>query len=159
MRLPINVQEIADVIGRERALYLVGQLPRCVMRDKRFPGTFKSEVLLYVPKRLPVDHELVHILGLEDAQKLARHFGGEILKPGTCAEVYRRFRDASIRDLHRQGLNRGVLAEWFDMSERQVRNVLNGAVEITQEVQPAANDEHPANQQTRDEGCSKRRRM
>ena len=57
--LPQSVREIAEAIGREAALLLIGRLPVCY----RDAGKKSPKVILYVPKRLPPDHQLVEILG------------------------------------------------------------------------------------------------
>ncbi|WP_231753098.1 hypothetical protein, partial [Burkholderia sp. TSV86] len=118
MRLPRSVQEIADVIGCERALYLIGQLPRCITRDRRYPNATASHVVLYVPTaaRLPLDHDLVRILGWSDAVKLCRVFGGEILQPASCAEIYRRYRDAEIIRMKSAGVRTQYIASVFGVS-------------------------------------------
>lgn len=168
MKLPRSVQEIADVIGRERALFLVGQLPRCYMPDHksgaRLPGSgaLNTRVILYVPKRLTPVHELVRILGWIDAEKLCQAFGGEILCPATCRDVYLPFRNAHIRRLSAAGVETSTIGEWFDMSPRQVTNVIAGGlavVEIPQEDRKAANDESPPQHNTgRTANGSKRNR-
>ncbi|KVZ37345.1 hypothetical protein WL13_20730 [Burkholderia ubonensis] len=127
MQLPQSVQEIADVIGRERALYLIGQLPRYVAGA---PGKQSSRVILYVPKHLTDDHELVRILGWKHAAKLCGEFGGEVLQPANCAEIYRRYRDAQIArmvgDMVGEGLPNGYavaqVADLFGVTGRTVRN-------------------------------------
>lgn len=48
--LPRSVREIAEVIGREAAMYLIGQLPRCFAGAD---GKKANKVIMYVPKRLP----------------------------------------------------------------------------------------------------------
>jgi hypothetical protein len=152
MRLPKSVQEIADVIGRERALYLVGQLPRCERRDKRYPGAMQSEVILYVPtaQRLTVTHDLVRILGWNDAVKMCKHFGGEILKPASCSEIYRSYRDRIITDMWRAGMSTSHIAAIVGVTDRHVRNV---CVEIPREEIPtAANDNAPIRKQGRVNG-------
>lgn len=126
------------MIGTERALYLVGQLPRCWAGS---PGKQSSRVILYVPKSLKPDDQLVRILGYREAARLVDAFGGEILQPANCAEVYRRFRDASIVRLAGGGASVGELAELMQVSERHVRNLLR---EIPQQDRPAANDNNPA---------------
>ncbi|OIN76288.1 hypothetical protein BL248_08400 [Ralstonia solanacearum] len=130
MQLPRTVQEIADVIGSERALYLVGKLPRY---EGGVEGKKSSRVILYVPTlaRLDDDHELVRILGRDDATKLCKSFGGEVLHPANCREIYRRFRDKSIAsmvaDMVGSGLPNGYavahVANLFGVSGRTVRNV------------------------------------
>lgn len=125
MRLPNSVQEIADVIGRERALLLIGKLPRCYTRDSRYPGAKTTHIMLYVPKRLPPDHDLVKIIGWRDAFKLVQAFGGEFLYPAGCAAIYRDFRDSAILRLIRNDFMQvKMVADWFCVSERHVRNLL-----------------------------------
>lgn len=126
MRLPNSVQEIADVIGRERALYLVGQLPRCGWRDKRYPAARNSELMLYVPteQRLGDDHPLVRILGADDATKLCRAFGRETLKVANCNEIYRRYRDAQMTRMVGEGYPTKYVADLFGVSSQTVRNAI-----------------------------------
>lgn len=139
MNLPRSVQEIADVIGRERALFLVGKLPRCYVEDKRSRETCKGgmseRVILYVPKVLKPDHQLVAILGWHDAQKLVQHFGGELLAPSNCGTILRAWRNAAIVDMVRQGYPNKLVAELHAVTERHVRNVL-----AAENPQQAVND-------------------
>lgn len=121
IRLPKTAQEIANVIGVERTLYLIGQLPRVKAGP---PGKEGWRVVLYVPKTLPLDHQLVRILGWQDAEKLCKHFPGEILSPPTCDSVYRRFRDENIRKLYAQGNTTRAIAYWLGITERHVRNIV-----------------------------------
>lgn len=136
MRLPDTVQEIADVIGREAALFLIGQLPTCYAGAD---GKRSTRVILYVPKRLAPDHRLVRILGWHTALQLVQGFGGEILQPANCQEVYRRFRDDEAKRLACAGLSAAQLAEVLAVSERHVRNITK---EIPQEALQAGNDNH-----------------
>jgi hypothetical protein len=152
--LPASVRDLVDVLGRERTLFFIGQLPVCFVKKPSRYGpksraTSKGEkrVILYVPKRLKPDHRLVKILGWNDAQRLVDVFGGEILCPPTMHEVvYRPFRDAAmIRLAIAQQVPVSVLAEWFDMGEQRVRQVLDSAVgEIPQEALRAANTNNRA---------------
>lgn len=116
MELPGCAQEIAEVIGREKTLFLIGQLPRSPSRSWR--------VVLYVPKRLPVDHDLVKLLGWNDADKLRKHFGGEILQPSNCNVVYRKARNRSARAMAADGMPIPQIADILDLTPRQVRNIL-----------------------------------
>lgn len=134
MELPGCAQEIANVIGREKALFLIGQLPRSSSRSWR--------VVLYVPKRLPVDHELVRLLGWQDAEKMRRHFGGEILQPSNCNVVYRRARNKSARAMSADGMPIAQIADVLDLTPRQVRNIL---AETPPEEISASNDNLRAN--------------
>lgn len=111
-------QEIADVIGRDQALRLIRKLPPSGSRAWR--------VCLYVPKRMPVDHLLVRILGFVDAERMRRHFGGEILQPSNCLYLSRAARNASIRLLSGGGMSVPELAELHGLSEYRVLEILRG---------------------------------
>jgi Mor family transcriptional regulator len=126
MELPASVQEIADVIGRDKALLLIGKLPRAYSRDKRYPGARNSTLVLYVPtvKRLGLDHMLVKALGYIDAVKMCEAFGGEIMYPATCANIHRAFRDQSILSMVRAGMRPVNVAAIIGVSERHVRNLV-----------------------------------
>jgi hypothetical protein len=146
VHLPTTAQELADVLGRERALYLIGQLPVCYVKDKRWKPRANSKgsrrVILYVPKRLRPDHRLVAILGWNDAQRLVDAFGGEILCPPTLHDVvYKPFRDAALAQLGR-AVPASMLAEWFGLKETRVR-------QTPQEGITAANDDDPPQDQRR----------
>ena len=124
MELPKSVQEVAEVIGRERALYLIGRLAGQSRRDRR--------VMLYVPKRLNPDHKLVRLIGWHDADRLVRAFGGEIMELSTFRMKQREHRNSAMRRMAVQGISNAEIADTFGTSERQVRRILaandNGAV-------------------------------
>lgn len=128
--LPESVREIAEVIGREDALRLVGQLPTCYAGNE---GKKSNRVIMYVPKRLSPDHKLVEILGWNVAMKLVRHFGGEILQPANCRKILSRFRDEAILKMLDAGARPSMVADLLGVSERHVRNV---ARENPQEEKP-----------------------
>jgi len=117
--LPESVQEIADVIGTFDALLLIGRLPVCY----RDAGKKSPKVILYVPKRLPPDHQLVEILGFPTAQKLVDAFGGEILYPANCRFVFDRHRNAAVRQMIDAGARLPVVACLFGITKRHVRNI------------------------------------
>jgi hypothetical protein len=121
-RLPTSAQEIADVIGRERALYLVGTLPSYTAGAI---GKKSKRISFSVPtlSRLRDDHDLVRILGRADAEKMCRAFGGENLYPANLAEVYRRYRTKMMRLMvSEQGMSVSLVADMLDVSARTVRN-------------------------------------
>lgn len=117
------------MIGRERALFLVGQLPDSY-RDSR--GRFDGCACLYIPAKIHPNHQLVRMIGWQDASRLVRAFGGEILYPSKCAELIREWRDANIRRLNLKGMKVQELAEWFGLSDRMIRNI------ISKEIAPEA---------------------
>lgn len=116
MELPRTVQEIADVIGSERALFLIGQLPKLWVPSQQY-----HKVILYVPKRIRPNDPLVKILGWSDASKMVQHFGGEMLHPANCEYIYRHFIHRSIKRMHREGMDAKAIAELLDVSERTVK--------------------------------------
>jgi hypothetical protein len=130
MDLPQSVQEIADVIGREKALRLLGGLDSCGKRNWR--------VCLYVPHRIRPDHPLVQALGWHYATKMVREFGGIILQPSNCRFLARRFRNASIHRMAQEGMALREIAESVQLSVRQVRNVL--AEEPPEDEKPVRGD-------------------
>lgn len=157
MRLPNSVQEIADVIGRERALFLIGKLPRCVAGA---PGKQSSRVILYVPtaQRLPADHELVRILGWNDAVKLCKAFGGEILQPANCAEIYRRYRDDQILRMAADGQNAAYIAATVSVTPHHVRAILRDSKNPQEELPAPANDNAPIKKQGAGQWTNNRKR-
>ena len=134
MELPPSAQELADVIGRERTLHLIGQLPRSGSRAWR--------VNLYVPKSVTLDHPLVKILGWTDAMLLVREFGGMILQPSNCNFLHREFRNREVRRMRDQGTTIAAIAEAVELTQRQVRNII---AETAPEEITARNDNLPAN--------------
>lgn len=139
MDLPRSVQDIADVIGRERALYLIGQLPTYTVKDTRWPSATRTKIILYVPKTLKPTDDLVRIIGWNDASKLVHYFGGELLYPGTCAELHRRFMVQTIRRLAAEGMSHKAIAFNLDVSERTVKR---HCTDNTPKDISAANDNH-----------------
>lgn len=135
MELPRTVQEIADVIGRERALFLIGQLPKLWVPSQQY-----HKVILYVPKRIKPSDPLVRILGWNDASKMVQHFGGEMLHPANCEYIYRKFIHRSITRMHNEGMDAKAIAELLDVSERTVKR--HCADKPHKDIQ-AANDNTP----------------
>lgn len=119
-RLPASVQEIADVIGRDNALYLIGQMPKC-----KTPSRGGSEVLLYVPtlSRLTPDHRLAKILGYPLARKLSAHCSG-LSKPANCNGIIRNFRNKSIVQFWESNHSIDEIAEIFGLTAKYIRKIL-----------------------------------
>jgi hypothetical protein len=117
--LPRSVREIAEVIGVETTMRLINQLPTCATPSNRHHAI----PILYVPKRLSPDHRLVQILGWHDANRLVQHFGGEILAPANCADVYKAIRNRYIRELLALGYKPDLVADLIGMTVRNVRNI------------------------------------
>ncbi|AVO37379.1 hypothetical protein [Pukyongiella litopenaei] len=117
--LPESVAEIAEVIGREQALHLIGSLPQSGSRAWR--------ICVYIPKKLQtVDHQLVRILGYNDAQKMVRAFSGMILQPSNCRFLVRAARNRRIREMAADGHSITEIAHGVALSAYRVREILSG---------------------------------
>lgn len=132
MQLPGVAQEIADVIGRDVALRLIGQLPRS--------GSRKWRVNLYVPKRVYPDHQLVRAIGWQAANALCKEFGGMILQPSNCSFLHREFRNREVRRMHGEGATLAQIADAVGLTQRQIRNIVE---ETAPEEKPPLNDNLP----------------
>lgn len=121
-KLPRSVQQIADVIGREKALELVGKLPR-MNPPSRTSG--ETQVCVYIPMlcNLKPDHKLARMIGYKAAEKLSLRFGSEILHLATCRGLYRSFRNDAIIRMLDGGIPEEMIAEWMDVSVRTVSMV------------------------------------
>lgn len=119
------------MIGREQALFLIGQLPQSGSRAWR--------VCLYVPKRIKAGHQLVRWLGWRDATKLVDAFGGMILQPSNCNYIVRQHRNRSILAMAEQGMTPQEIAEAVSLSVKQVTRVMRSG-DNPPEAARAAND-------------------
>lgn len=117
--LPQNVREIADVIGRDDALFLTGHY---IKWDQKRPGRARSGCV-YIPKRLKPGHRLVELVGQEKAEALVRAFGGEILQLGCCSGILQRFRMAEVRRMAANDMSHAEIAEIIGISRRHVRKL------------------------------------
>lgn len=134
--LPSSVREIAQVIGREAALRLIGAMPAVVAGKQ---GKQSSRVMLYVPKKLSPDHRLVQILGAEHAMALVKAFGGEMLQPANCRRIYARYRDEAILKMLRDGARMSMVLSIMRVSKRHVINLTRSHLaEIGDEAQRSA---------------------
>lgn len=109
--------EVQEVIGRDATIRLI-----VAMRGK----TGRSwRVCFYVPKHLPIDHELVGILGWRDARRLSRWFGGEILQTSNLRFVERRWRGFAVWKLALvDQVPASSIAEWLGVDVTTVRKTL-----------------------------------
>lgn len=114
--LPESVAEIAEVLGREKALSFIGQLPTS--------GTRAWRVCVYIPKRLPLDHKLVDMLGWHDATRLCEAFSGMILQPSNCRFLHRHHRNREIRRMDAEGMPVTDIADVVELSTYRVREII-----------------------------------
>ncbi|KXZ66779.1 hypothetical protein AVENLUH5627_02473 [Acinetobacter venetianus] len=114
-----DLRSVAEVIGRQKALYLVSQSPK-YKAEKR---TGVGQLFLYVPQaaRLKMDHNLVTMLGYDDAHKLCKVFGGELLVLSQCKHILIKSRNAGIKAMIEQGFKIDEVASFFNLSTRTIR--------------------------------------
>ena len=83
-------QEIVDVIGIAKTLWLINQWPTEI-RDGR------EQLVIYVCKELGKNHQLAKIIGWDDTKKMVEAFGGKELHPGRGIQnFYNPIRDLNI---------------------------------------------------------------
>jgi len=128
MNLPKSVQQIADVIGVSQTLKLIGLLPVCKVRDKRYSKAISNRIVLIVPANLKADDKLVKLIGWDDAYKLSRHFGGEFLYPATCADIYRDFLKDTAMRMYRDGMKPTDVSEAMQIPYRTISRWLSDAI-------------------------------
>jgi len=124
--LPESVAEIAEVLGREKALSFIGRLP--------VSGSRAWRVCVYIPKRLPADHKLVHMLGWHDASRLCEAFAGMILQPSNCRFLHRQHRNREIRRMDAEGMPVPDIADVVELSTYRVREIIAGGQTATKEA-------------------------
>lgn len=107
--LPSSVAKIAKIIGRELALALAGNC-----KNGR----------LYIPRSIGRNHWIAKLIGIQPAERLAKHRGGEILYLATCHELKIKFRNQAIHRWAAEGHTRRELADLTGLTERQVINIL-----------------------------------
>ncbi len=107
---PESLSDIKDVIGYEGAMTL---LDNCA-------GT-----RLFIPKNMKAQHKLSKLLGLEQANLMSRHFGGETISIVRAAKAKRAARNREIVHLYDSGMRVPDIARRMELTERQVYTILN----------------------------------
>jgi hypothetical protein len=113
---PDSLHDVVAVIGRQKTIQLVDNLPPCGSRSWRR--------CLYVPAELTPDHKLVGILGEDDAKSLVDEFKGMVLHLATGKKEKIRLRNKKIRRLARLGLSTHQIASRVSVSSRYVCKIL-----------------------------------
>lgn len=125
--LPQIVRDVAEVIGRRQAFILAGAV--CPPASPEGLGRVRGRSgCIYIPRRLKVGrHErLTEIVGANDAAKLVRAFGGEILHFPSGEAYARHLRDRAIRRMVMDRWPVSAVAWMFDVCERTVQNLMRG---------------------------------
>jgi Mor family transcriptional regulator len=108
--LPDSLLDMADHINKEAIMLLV----------VHYGGT-----RLHVPKKLPDNHKLTALIGQDAAKELVYIFGGSYIEIPNARHFQRAIRNREIvRRKREEGLSHRDLARAFDMTERNIRNIL-----------------------------------
>lgn len=107
--LPPSIQAVAEVVGLPATLRIV----------ESYGG-----IRLWVPKTIGEDHELMQLIGRDQAMSLVSVFGGEVLSVPRCASAIRELRDEAIREARSAGEPVAKLARRHGLTERQVFTIL-----------------------------------
>lgn len=134
---PRSVKMLADVIGDDLAAKLIRNLPPRFARGRQL-----THLILYVPKKLPVTHNLVRWIGYDAAAKLSREFRGEILTIATRCSVDRADRDREIvaRLKDREAVE--IVAAEYGLSVRQVRRIASAQLPDATQKDSRSNSLH-----------------
>ncbi|MGD1823730.1 DNA transposition protein [Chromobacterium violaceum] len=132
--LPEMAQLIATLIGLPKALRLIeawGGTTFPISKNKRRDGQIRYEAL-------------AEVIGVDAADIMTRHFGGEVLAIPRCASALREVRDRMIRAefddetrTHPASHAVGLLARRYQMTERNVWMVLKKADKVNETRQHA----------------------
>ncbi|BBF86296.1 putative bacteriophage transcriptional regulator [Aquitalea magnusonii] len=127
--LPEMAQLIADLIGLPKALKLIeswGGTTFPISKNKRRDGQIRYEAL-------------AEVVGVDAANVMTRHFGGEVLSIPRCAVAMREVRDRMIRAEFDQETREhpavyavNQLARRYQMTERNVWMVLKKADQVSE---------------------------
>lgn len=109
--LPGVLREMSEIIG----------IPATMAIVQEYGG-----IRLYVPMKLTHDHQLIKLVGKENAEKLVDRFGGEVHFDIPLAEAaLRQIRDTEIRKSW-PSLSQSQLAIKYRTTERHIRRILAG---------------------------------
>lgn len=108
--LPASMADLVDIIG----------LPAVLKLMDTFGGTE-----FWVPRRMPHNHPAVDAIGPEAAQTLCEYMAGERLKVPRGRHLKNEIRNRAIRRERHEGASLAELALRYDLTDRQVMNILN----------------------------------
>jgi Mor family transcriptional regulator len=107
--LPQIVVEITRIIGLEDTARLISA---------------RGGRRIYIPKIIKESHWLSVLLGQEQAESLAGHFGGNVVDIPKSTVLHDQNRNQEIVGLYSDGCSVAKLAVKFDLTERRVRSIL-----------------------------------
>jgi Mor family transcriptional regulator len=125
IEVPKTWRDIVEAIGYSDACKVIGVLPEYVAGSE---GKKARHLSMYVPQKIDGSKyaELyIKAIGKEKTQELITKLGRETFYPVVNAKHAKAFRNMAVIDRHGEGASIKAIAVLFDMSERQVRNIIN----------------------------------
>ncbi|UNK57163.1 hypothetical protein MNQ95_13655 [Pseudoxanthomonas daejeonensis] len=122
--------DVAEVLGWQKAV----DFGMDVWARKRPPSERKAQSVyggghgsIYIPEKVNsfFGHELVELLGEDDAKALSARLGGEILEFSAIAPAFKKQRNQAILDRAMEGLSPNVIAFLFELTPRSVRRIIH----------------------------------
>ena len=106
---PESLTEIKDIIGYQGAMTILSKY---------------SGIRLFIPKNMKSDHKLAKLLGLEQANLMSRHFGGETISIVRAVRAKRAVRNKEIIRRYDAGEKVPDIAQDVELTERQIYVIL-----------------------------------
>ena len=115
--LPETVEEIAEVIGREKAVRLVeGTRQRGARRWRRH---------LYIPSDMPEDHRIVSLIGWDAAQALSFSHANSVLELPSCHSLRKAYLSDVVAKMAGQGADQAEIASELGIERKTVASLLD----------------------------------
>lgn len=111
--LPHSLADMAETLGVTTTMQIV---------------TAHGGTRLFVPKKIHAQHHLANLLGMEQARRLSKHFGGESLTIPRMASAIRAKRNREIVRRYDAGDSVRVLAHAYGLTDRQIYTILSSTV-------------------------------
>lgn len=116
--LPASVSEVAEVVGRKKALLLCHM---AIMRaPKRYDGR-RQTPRVYVPNSIHEGHPIAQCIGLDAARELSKVFGASDLQLSHCSDLIRDwYMELTVR-MTVEGMTTEDIADILRLSPRHIR--------------------------------------
>ena len=111
--LPPMAAKLADLIGSDNAIALIAHARQ---------GKGKRHI--YVPLRPKPESNLVQVIGIEAAKKMAQIHGGQEIEIPKCKVIDRAQRLYEVQIMASQGIAINRIAKSVGLTERHIRNLL-----------------------------------
>lgn len=115
--LPRSAQAIEKVVGRKNTIMLADKTP--YRNPKR--------LVVFVPKTMNPRHWIARAIGMEAAESLSRHFGGEHLTIPRMSAIRKAQVNRAVLSLAREGLSHRLIAHRLKIHHRRIPYIIEQA--------------------------------